>query len=142
MCIETPVRLCDQCGKPFPVGAWPFCDDGSGKHGHEPSHGGLRIASIHTSERTVIYRNPRTGETRKPPRNDMPLPEVYARQGYVREELSTPQKIRDFEKETGSLHERSHYDPGSGAAERALEQPEPTLPKSEALTRRLVQAIS
>lgn len=127
--------ICSECGNERGIGLWPDCP-------HGVPHGGLRISSIHTSERTVIYRNPRTGETRKPARNDQPVPEVYARQGYVREELHSAQKIRDFEKETGLIHERSHYDPGSGAAERALEQPDPTLPKSDDLTRRLVQAIS
>ena len=88
----------------------------------------------------MVYRNPRTGEIRTPARNDQPLPEVYARQGYVREELSSAQKVRAFEKETGRIHEASHYDNGSGLAERDLAT-EPEIKKDPAITRRLIEAL-
>jgi hypothetical protein len=113
--------ICEICGQLRPQGSWPICSDGTGKHGHTMPHGGSRITAMHHSEKSVIYRNPRTGETRYPPRNDQPIPPVYARQGYERVELDTPQAIRQYEKETGRIHERSWYDPGSATAERDME---------------------
>ncbi len=72
------------------------------------------------------------------------MPEVYSRQGYVREELSTPAQITAFERSTGKLHEPSHYDgKNSHAAEKALTAPaEPGYKRDPDLTKRLVQAIS
>ncbi len=133
-------ELCAQCGQPRPEGSWPICDDGTGKHGHTFGGGGNLIQAIHPSERSVVYRNPRTGETRYPPRADQPLPEVYARQGYERQELSTPQSIREFERETGRVHERTHYHANSATAERDLAS-EPEHKKDPEITRRLVDAL-
>ena len=118
---EAPIQsapICETCGLPRPQGSWPICEDGSGKHGHTAFHGGNRLSSIHASERAVIYRNPRTGEVRYPARNDQPVPAVYAKQGYVREELATARDVAAFEKSTGRIHERSWYDNGSATAER------------------------
>ena len=139
------VHLCPDCGAPRYSGDWPICDDGTGKHGHTRPHGGTRLSSIHPSERAVVYRNPRTGEIRYPPRADQAMPAAYARQGFVREELSTPQEVRSFEKSTGRIHERSHYDPGSGTADREMEAPlnaGPSIEHKEEVRRKLVQAIS
>lgn len=130
---------CPDCGQMRGIGSWPFCPD------HGVPHGGLKIAAIHTSERTVIYRNPRTGEVRYPPTNNQAMPEVYSRQGYERVELDSAAKISRFERETGRVHERSWYDPGSATAEREMEAAtgDPTPPKmSDALKQRLVSAIS
>lgn len=69
------------------------------------------------------------------------MPEVYARQGYVREELTTHADVKRFEKSTGLVHERSHYDPGSGRAERDnAKEPAPYV-RDPAVTRRLVEAL-
>jgi hypothetical protein len=46
--------------------------------------------------------------------------EVTALQGYERVELGSAQAVREFERFSGRLHERSHYDPGSGRSEREL----------------------
>lgn len=94
------------------MGGWPFCPD------HGIPRGGNLISAIHKSERPVVYMNPRTGEHRTPPRNDMDMPAQYARQGFVRQEIETHQQLKDWQKSTGLLHERSHYDPGSATAER------------------------
>lgn len=127
-------EVCISCGQPISIGSWPFCP-------HGIPYGGTLLASIHPSERTVIYRNPRTGEHRTPARNDMPMPEVYARQGYVREELSTHRDVKRFQRETGLVHERSHYDPGSGRAERDnAAEPEP-YKRDPDLTHKLVQHL-
>jgi hypothetical protein len=66
---------------------------------------------------------------------------VYAKQGYQRQELSTPQAIRQFEKETGRLHERTHYNPGSGLAERHNTQEAEPYVRDPEVTKRLVQAL-
>jgi len=134
-------ELCPDCGEPRTFGDWPLCADSTNKHGHQRPHGGTLLAAIHPSERTVIYRNPKTGERRVPARNDQPMPEAYARQGYVREELSTPAAIRAHEKETGAIHEASHYHKNSATAERDLALPDITPPKDPAITRRLVEAL-
>lgn len=105
--------MCTKCGQELQIGDYPFCP-------HGRSFGGNRLSAIHTSERTVIYRNPRTGEVRYPARADVAVPGVYVRQGYERQELRSAAEIRSFEKSSGRLHERSWYDPGSATAERDL----------------------
>lgn len=81
--------------------------------------------AIHKSERPIIFRNPRTGEMRFPPRDDAPLHPKYAAQGFERVEAFTTFGERDaFEKSTGRVHERTHYDPGSASAERDLAPPD------------------
>lgn len=110
---DAAFRLCSHCGNSYGIGDWPFCPHGTGCCS-------TNLSSIHPSERAVVYRNPRTGEIRYPPRNDTPLHPKYVAQGYVRDELSTHQKVKEFERETGRIHERSHCDPGSSTAERSL----------------------
>lgn len=139
--MSTDPQSCPICGKPYPNGAWPFCQDETGRHGHTLPHGGTLLASIHPLERTTIYRNPRTGETKIPARNDMPMPATYAREGYVREELTTIQSVKKFEKDTGRLHERSHYDNGSATAERDLALPEVKPKRDRELHHKLVQEL-
>jgi hypothetical protein len=119
--VPDPVATCPSCGRSRPIGSWPWCEDGSGRHGHTLGRGGNRLTAIHTSERTVVFRNPRTGEIRYPARNDSPIHPKYAAQGYIREELASARDIARFEKETGRIHERSWCDPGSATAERSLE---------------------
>lgn len=126
--------ICNECGQEIRIGDHPWCP-------HGKPHGGISISAIHSSERTVIYRNPRTGEHRTPARADLPVPGVYAKQGYVREELTTHADVKRFEKETGLIHERSHYDPGSGRGDRDnAAEPEPYKRDPE-VTKRLVQAL-
>ncbi len=110
------MSACLNCGREITVGMWWTCN-GSGDH---RVSGGTLLSAIHTSERSVIYYNPRTGEHRTPARADQPIPPIYARQGYERRELRTASEVRAHEKATGVIHERSHYDPGSGRAERDL----------------------
>lgn len=109
--------MCGNCGRILVIGDWPWPCTGDGDHS---VHGGDRIRAIHTSERTVILRNPRTGEIRFPARADQPMHWKYARAGYERVELTNAQSVSEFERSSGRLHERSHYDPGSGRSEREL----------------------
>ncbi len=69
-----------------------------------------RHASVHQSDRAVVYRHPVTGEIRRPARADQPMPAAYADQGYVREEIMS---MVQHVKETGSVHEASNFNAGS-----------------------------
>ena len=135
------IELCPNCLQPLEEGAWPFCDDGSGRHGHSRPRGGSLLTAIHTSERSVIYRNPRTGEIRYPARNDQPVPPVYAKQGYERQELTNSAEIKSFERASGRLHEATHWYKNSPEPERALtDTPTPSKPDL-ALRHRLAEAL-
>jgi hypothetical protein len=65
-----------------------------------------RDAGVHSSEKTIVYLNPQTGERRTPARADQPMPEVYRRQGFERVEISS---MTSFERETGLVHEASTF---------------------------------
>ncbi len=69
-----------------------------------------RHAQVHSSERAICYRHPVTGEIRRPARADQPMPEIYAQQGYVREEIMS---MTAHERETGSVHEATSFLPGN-----------------------------
>jgi hypothetical protein len=103
MSINYEKTPCEKCGIPFGIGDFPICP-------HGKPYGGTNIQAIHAKDRAVIYRNPLTGEVRTPARNDMPMPEQYVKQGYVREELPDIRAVRAYEKQSGKLHEESHYD--------------------------------
>lgn len=136
--------ICPTCQEPIQEGDWPYCQDSTGKHGHQrPAGTGTNLSSIHSAERSIIFRNPRTGEIRYPARADAPVPSVYAKQGYVREELASASAIKSFERSTGRIHERSHYDPGSATAEREANRAlEPDRPAPDrALHNKLVDAL-
>lgn len=107
-------------------------------------HGGCahkkieRHAQVHTSDRAVIYLNPATGERRTPPRADMPMPEVYVRQGFERHEIMS---MTAYEKKTGVVHEASNFSPGSEPMPDER-HPDTTCPKEvrEALIRDVMDA--
>jgi hypothetical protein len=80
-----------------------------------------RNAQVHASERAVMYVNPATGERRTPARADTPIPAMYARRGFERQEILSMSK---FEKETGAVHEASNFLPGNEQASLAP----PSLP--------------
>lgn len=69
-----------------------------------------RHAQVHASERAVVYVHPLTGERRTPPRADQSMPEVYAAQGFERQEIMS---MTAFEKQTGLVHEATNFAPGS-----------------------------
>lgn len=94
----------------------PVC--GSTDHTMLFSSFSTKNSVIHTSERTVILENPRTGETRSIPHRDTPIHPNYVAQGFVKKEaFTTHQERAAFEKRTGKLVERAHYDPGSNTLE-------------------------
>jgi hypothetical protein len=67
-------------------------------------------AQVHASERAVVYWNPATGERRTPLRNDLPVPEIYAQQGFERREILN---MGQYEKETGLVHEATNFTAGN-----------------------------
>ncbi len=97
---------CVNCGEEIRIGHYPFCP-----HGKVAK----RDASIHTSERVVIYQNA-AGEVRIPGR-DGPIHPKYVAAGFERKELPNFSDIRKLEKQNGLVHEASNYD-HSGREER------------------------
>jgi hypothetical protein len=95
-----------------------MCATPDGRNGHGRPHWATLISTIHHLERAVIYRNPTTGEIRTPPRADQDMPDSYKAAGFIREEIDTHQKRREFEQETGKIMEAAYYDNGSATAER------------------------
>lgn len=83
-----------------------------------------RYAQIRANERAVVYVNPLTGERRTPPRADQPMPEVYARQGFERQEIMS---MSAFEKQTGLVHEATNFNPGSEPMPEERHAPDPAM---------------
>jgi hypothetical protein len=71
-------------------------------------------ATAHPRDRTVIYRNPLTGEVSYPPRNDEVMPSRYREAGYVREEFEHARDVEKFEKERNVRCEGLWYNSGNG----------------------------
>lgn len=96
-------------------------------------------ASVHVSERAVVYYNPATGEHRTPPRADTPMPAVYAG-SFERREIMN---MGAWEKESGTVHEATSYNPGNEPMESAPEKPVQIRPEAKrALVDDLRAAIS
>lgn len=99
-------------------------DCGSVEKEYCPSAFSSKITSIHPSERPVILINDK-GEIKHQMRNDQPIHPKYAAQGFRKSYAFETFSERDaFEKKTGTIHERSHYET-SDAAEKDLQR-EPT----------------
>lgn len=71
-------------------------------------------AAVHPAERTVVWQHPVTGHVEYTPRNDVPIPERYARWGYERREFTSLRDLGKFERQHDVVNERAHYDKGSG----------------------------
>lgn len=86
------------------------------------------VTPVHSSESTVVYRNPRTGKVMYPMRNDMPLNPKLAAQGYTeRIEMRHDHEVKRFEKENGVRNERAWFDRNGRGAE--LPVPEAYVPE-------------
>jgi len=109
---------CDKCGDELEIGMWPWCPHSWVK----PQHHG-----IHERERAVVWKHPITGHVVYPGRNDVPMPERYAKVGYCRHELGSIQAIHKHEKTYGVSSEIAHFDKGTGRG--FDEQDDPGLPK-------------
>ena len=97
--------ICQACGELLEIGAWPFCPHGPARQ---------YSTAAHPNERAVVWQNPATGEVRYPGRNDVPIPQRYASQGFVRREMPTLRDVHAFESERGVRNEKAWFDNGSG----------------------------
>lgn len=70
--------------------------------------------AFHSSETTVVWEHPGTGQVAYPGKNNIPIPERYARMGYQRKEIRSLREVEKFEREKGVLNERAWFDKGSG----------------------------
>lgn len=79
-----------------------------------------KLTAIHVSERPVILKNDK-GEIRYPMNANDPIHPKFLAQGYRKEyAFETFAQRNEFERVTGKIHERSHYDTGSATAEKDL----------------------
>ncbi len=107
--------ICTDCGCHIELGDWPLPCAGLG-HSLKGTYW-AGDAAIHTSERVVVHEGP-NGEIRIPGRGDRPIHPKLAAEGYVRRELNTASEIREVEKKTGLIHERSSYHANSAQADK------------------------
>ncbi len=103
--LKSPI-LCSSCHTFYEIGDWPFCP-------HGPIH--RHDAQYHSSQKTVYFEGP-NGEIRIPGRADRPMHPKYVAEGYQTRTVDS--NMAQFERKTGMIHEASHYDSGSGRAER------------------------
>lgn len=96
-----------------------------------------RHAQIHSSERAVVYYNPATGEHRTPARADMPMPPVYATQGYERREILN---MSQWEKEAGVVHEATSFHSGNEPMSSEVAPPKASKEVIDALARDIADA--
>lgn len=73
-------------------------------------------ASVRASQRSVVWYNPKTGRHRTPGRNDVPIPDRYAKLGYERKEFTTLHDLDAYCKRENLVNEAAHYNKGSGRA--------------------------
>ena len=97
---------CPECGEYLEIGDWPWCPHESTRKRHHTAH---------AKERVVVFENPQTGEIRYPGRNDVPVPQRYIDQGFVRKELPTLRSVEKFENQHGVRNDLMHYDSGNSA---------------------------
>lgn len=95
--------ICSHCGHEMQFGEWPFCP-------HGDPHGSISPLGMHPSERTVVYEHEGTGQIRYPGRADVPIPDRYAKQGFVKRELRTLRDVDSFSKQHKVVNERAHFD--------------------------------
>lgn len=98
---------CASCGASLQVGDWPFCPHGPANHKNT-------ALPWHPSETSVVFEHPVTGDVKYPGKSDIPMPERYAKYGYVRKEIRTDRDMQKFEVAHGVRNERAWFDKGSG----------------------------
>lgn len=63
-----------------------------------------RPATMHPSERPIVWQHPVTKEVRYPGRNDGEMPSYYKSQGYQKVEIPSYQEHQKFCKEQGVVN--------------------------------------
>jgi hypothetical protein len=58
-------------------------------------------AELPPAERPIVWEHPVTGEHKTPGRNDVPMPERYKQQGYVKREFKSYQEHRAWTEAKG-----------------------------------------
>ena len=91
------------------------CKCGGTTQIHWVKSGSVAINTIHPKDRTVVFRNPQTGNWTAPDRNDRPMPDRLRQRGYERVELTSLREVEKFEAQTKFRCEKAHYDDGSGS---------------------------
>lgn len=61
-------------------------------------------------DKVVVYENPQTGEIAYPGRNDVPMPDRYAKRGFEPKELRSLAQVTAFEKKHKVVNEAMHFD--------------------------------
>lgn len=111
---------CSKCGKiieNFYASPWPpsLCHDEDGGElqilwrGNSSS----TFAAVHPRERTVVYKNPLTGEVAYPGRADCEMPKRYRDQGYERIEFEHARDLEKFEKSHKVVNEAYWHNSGN-----------------------------
>ena len=114
---------CEKCNEqtydiPVTIDALPKCATCQGPM--EIWYGmGLRRAaeaSVHSTERTVVFRNPKTGSIAYPGRTDVSMPERYRKGGYEKVEMHSLRELDKFCKDNNLMNHKANFNDGSGAA--------------------------
>lgn len=71
-------------------------------------------ASVYTTERSVVYEDPKTGEIVYPARADVPMAERYRKRGFQRIEFEHGRDLEKFEKSHNVANEGYWYNSGNG----------------------------
>lgn len=95
---------CPSCQHELVIGDFPFCP-------HGPYQGTLPAAE--PKQRTVVYEQQGTGKIRYPGRADVPVPERYRQQGYVKREFETARALENFERKHEVVNDGLHYNNGN-----------------------------
>jgi len=90
---EQPI--CAMCGSPMTI-LWTA-----------PSRSHI---GIHSRDRAVVWYNPATGKHATPGRNDIPMPDRYAKSGYERREFQTLRELDHFCKRNNLVNHQANYD--------------------------------
>jgi hypothetical protein len=87
----------------------------------------------------VVFYNPATGEHRTPARADTPLSSSYAAAGFERREIMN---MTAWEKESGTVHEATNFNPGNEMIETPLPEPKKNPEAMKVLTDDIRAAIA
>lgn len=73
-----------------------------------------QLVSVHSRERVIVWRNPKTGRMAYPPKNDAPMPDRYRNAGYERHEMPHLHDVTKFEKQHKVVNEKINFNSGNG----------------------------
>jgi hypothetical protein len=110
---------CSKCGliiENYYASPWPSSishdDGGELEILWRDSHS--RPAAAHPLDRTVIWKDPITGEISYPPTNTAAMPLRYRQRGFQRIEFEHAHEVEQFEREQGVINEKLWFNSGNG----------------------------